>query len=67
MKKRNEDTDFLQKMQEGITAILSDDKATISDRIDAITAGTKIMMVKHKIKDDGGKENGGGKFFGKGR
>jgi hypothetical protein len=65
MTKPSKDALFLQKMQEGVEAILADTTAELSVRIAAITAGTKIMMVKHKIKDDGSSD--GGHFFSKRR
>lgn len=52
--------DFMETLESGIRAVLENKKATMKDRIDAINAGTKLMLIRHKIKDTGGES---GSFF----
>jgi hypothetical protein len=54
--------DFMETLELGIKDVLSNKKASMKDRIDAINAGTKLMLIKHKIKDTGGEA---GSFFNK--
>lgn len=42
---------FMDALEQGIRDVLQNKKATMKDRIDAINAGTKLMLIKHKITD----------------
>ena len=48
--------DFLTTLEAGVKAVLADKKAKASERVAAITAGVKVMAIRHKIAggDDGG-------------
>lgn len=52
--------DFMEILESGVRDVLTNKKATMKDRIDAINAGTKLMLIKHKITDTGGES---GSFF----
>lgn len=58
--KKTSDNDFLKKMQKGVESVLDSEAATPAEKLAAITAGTRILQTKHKIKDEG---DAGGKFF----
>lgn len=60
--KKPED-DFLSVLEKGIRAVLQDEKTTAKERMDAVNAGTKLLLIKHKISDTG---NEAGSFFNRG-
>lgn len=45
------DDDFLSVLENGIRAVLLDKKSTGKERMDAVNAGTKLILIKHKISD----------------
>jgi len=53
-------SDLLTALEQGVRSILSNRKATRSEKVQAITAGTKLLQIRHKIK--GGGDDGS--FFG---
>lgn len=53
-------SDLMEILESGIKTVLTDKKSKTKDRIDAINAGTKLMLIKHKIKDSGDEA---GSFF----
>lgn len=54
------DTDFLSVLEMGIRAVLESKDSTVKERMDAVNAGTKLMLIKHKINDAGDEA---GSFF----
>jgi len=44
--------DFLKTLEDGVRRVLSDSKAKASERVSAIAAGAKLLMIKHKISGD---------------
>ena len=54
------DTDFLQVLENGIRSVLENKEATSKEKMDAVNAGTKLMLIKHKISDTG---DDAGSFF----
>jgi hypothetical protein len=46
------DEAFMKTLEEGVRAVLSDKKAKPHERVAAISAGAKLLAIKHKIKDD---------------
>lgn len=54
------DDDFLSVLESGIRDVLQDKKTTAKERMDAVNAGTKLMLIKHKITDT---SNEAGSFF----
>lgn len=51
---------FMEALEAGVREVLGNKKATMKDRIDAINAGTKLMLIRHKIKDP---DDSPGSFF----
>ncbi len=47
-------------LEKGIRKVLEDDKSTAKERMDAVNAGTRLMLIKHKITDT---SNESGSFF----
>ena len=41
--------EFMAVLEDGVRAVLKSKKATPQERVAAITAGAKLMMIKHKI------------------
>lgn len=58
--------DFFTLLEKGVKDILKDKEATAAQKIQAITAGTKLLQVKHKITDPDGDDDNKS-FFGKGK
>jgi hypothetical protein len=52
--------DFMVILETGVRDVLTNKKASMKDRIDAINAGTKLMLIKHKIEGSGDEA---GSFF----
>ena len=59
MSKKPATNDFLSILEEGVREVLRDPKSKVADRLKALDAGAKLLMVRHKI--EGG--NDGGSFF----
>lgn len=55
---------FIETLEQGIRDVLTNKKVSMKDRIDAINAGTKLMLIKHKITDT---SDEAGSFFNKGK
>lgn len=53
--------DFFTLLEKGVKDILKDKEATAAQKIQAITAGTKLLQVKHKVLDP---DDDGKSFFG---
>lgn len=53
--------DFFNLLEKGVKDILKDKEATAAQKIQAITAGTKLLQVKHKVSDP---DDDGKSFFG---
>lgn len=51
-----QDKDFVVILEGGIRDVLKNRKTKPSEKVAAIVAGTKLMLVKHKI--DGGDDKG---------
>lgn len=48
-KSEGESDAFLRDLEAGVRAVLSSKEASPSERVQAINAGAKIAMIKHKI------------------
>jgi hypothetical protein len=55
MTRKAEDT-LMATLEQGIRAVLKDKDASTSERLQAITAGAKLLAVRHKL--EGGDEGG---------
>ena len=55
--------DFFALLEKGVKDILRDKDSSPAQKIQAITAGTKLLQVKHKVSDD--PEDDNTSFFGK--
>ena len=44
--------DFMAVLENGVRAVLKSKKATSSERVAAVTAGAKLLMIKHRISGD---------------
>ena len=55
----DKDSDFMAVLEQGVRDVLKNRKASAADKLAAVTAGTKLLAIRHKI--DGGDEKG---FFG---
>jgi hypothetical protein len=47
--KTDEAVDFMVILEDGIRTVLKNKDASPSERIQAVTAGAKLLMIKHKI------------------
>ena len=52
--------DFMTVLEKGIRDVLGNTQSTAKEKMDAVNAGTKLMLIKHKISDTG---NEAGSFF----
>lgn len=52
--------DLLSSLEAGVRSVLTDKKATRAEKVQAITAGTKLLLIRHKIKGSTDDDN----FFG---
>lgn len=43
------DDSFMAVLEEGIRAVLKAKKCSAAERIQAVTAGAKLLMIKHRI------------------
>lgn len=43
--------EFYESMQTALQDVLKNKKSTIAQKMAAVTAGTKLLMVKNKLKD----------------
>jgi hypothetical protein len=48
--------DFLGVLEQGVRDVLKDEKAKVADKLKALDAGAKLLMVRHKI--EGGSADG---------
>ena len=48
--------DFLGVLEQGVRDVLKDEKAKVADKLKALDAGAKLLMVRHKI--EGGTADG---------
>ena len=46
------DDNFLRLLENGVKRVLRDKEATASERLAAVSAGAKILMLKFKISGD---------------
>lgn len=46
------DESFLKLLEAGVRAVLKDPESKPSERIAAIAAGSKLLMIKFKISED---------------
>lgn len=53
--------DFFDTLEKGVRAVLENKKSTAAQKMAAINAGTKLLMVKNKLKDPEDDKS----FFGK--
>jgi hypothetical protein len=44
--------DFLQTLEEGVRKVLRSKDAKPNERVAAIAAGAKLLMIRHRISDD---------------
>ncbi len=51
-----EKTDFQDVLEQGVRGVLSNRKATASEKLQAVAAGVKLLAIRHKIS--GGDEEG---------
>lgn len=58
--KKDPDEKFSAELERAISKVLRNPKASRREKVDAIKAGTDLLLVKHKIK--GGSDDG--QFFG---
>lgn len=58
------DSDFLATLEKGIKDVLENKSSTAKERMEAVNAGTKLMLIKHKISDS---SDDAGSFFSKGK
>lgn len=56
------DNNLMAALEKGIKDVLDDKDSTAKERMDAVNAGTKLLLIKHKIKDS---DDEPGSFFGK--
>jgi hypothetical protein len=50
-KPQDESEKFLGILEGGVKAVLKDGSATAGERVAAITAGAKLLAIRHKISD----------------
>jgi hypothetical protein len=43
------ETDFMAVLEKGVRDVLKAKESTSAERMSAITAGAKLLMIKHKI------------------
>ena len=63
--KKGTDTDFLKTLKDGVQSVLQDATAKPSEKIAALAAGAKILLVENKINPETGDTDGN--FFTKRR
>lgn len=56
------DDDFLTVLEKGIRKVLEQSDSTAKERMEAVKAGTQLMLIKHKISNVGDES---GSFFDK--
>ncbi len=61
MASKSTEKTLIDVLDQGVRDVLADAKATAKDKVDAVNAGAKLLMIKHKISL--GEEDGA--FFGK--
>lgn len=48
--------DFLRTLEDGVKQVLADKKAKSSERVAAISAGAKLLAIRHKISESEGSD-----------
>lgn len=48
-KPAEESGDFLTTLEQGVRDVLKSKESTSSERVQAVTAGAKLLMIKHRI------------------
>lgn len=56
----DDDSSLLTLLEQGVKDVLADAKATKPQKLKAIEAGCKVLMIKRKLTGD---EDGNGSFF----
>jgi hypothetical protein len=56
----NKSDELLSEMEAGILSMLKNKRLTNTERMKAIEAGAKVLMIRHKISDGGATD---GAFF----
>lgn len=46
---KSADDDFMDCLERGVRAVLANRKSTATERLNAVNAGAKLMMIKFKI------------------
>ena len=54
---------FARQLEQNIAKILNDDDVSIDQRLKAVEAGAKLLLIRHRIQGAGEGEDG--KFFSK--
>ena len=52
------DDKFLKKLEDSVTAILNNRKASKTDKLAAIREGIKLAAIKHKVTNGGDSDEG---------
>lgn len=52
------DDKFLKKLEDSVTGILNNRKATKTEKLAAINAGVKVAQIRHKITGGGEEDEG---------
>ncbi len=47
--------EFLSILEKGVKTVLNNKDATASERVAAVTAGAKLLMIRHRINESDGK------------
>lgn len=47
-----ESTNFMEVLEQGVRDVLKNRKASASDKLAAVTAGTKLLAIRHRIEGD---------------
>lgn len=55
---KGSDNDFLKTLKEGVRSVLENKEAKPAEKIAALAAGAKILMVEHKITPEPGDTDG---------
>lgn len=63
MTAKSKDDSFLKSLEKGVQDILDNSKSKPADRLKAVEAGVRVLMIRHKI--EGGGDGDGPSFFGK--
>lgn len=50
--------DLITLLEKGIRSVLSNKEATSKEKMEAVNAGTRLLMIKHKISGDSDEPGG---------